>query len=161
HQDYHKMKDAGLLSEEYDGDWAGPYEVEDSREGWAAALVDLIETYYRPAKNQKRVFDVSRVRPEGSRLKTFGGRASGPAPLAVMFHEDASIMHDSIGRRLDGNGAMEIDHAIAKCDVSGGIRRSARMSIMHWRVLPIQHYIHVEETTWEHWTTTISVEVDD
>src|SRR5690606_5746961 len=161
HPDYQKQKDAGLLSEEYVGDWAGAYEVEDSREGWAAALVDLIETYYRPAKSRNRVFDVSRVRAEGSRLKTFGGRASGPAPLAVMLHEVASVLNRRIGRKLDGIGAMEIDHAIAKCVVSGGNRRSARMSIMHWNDPQILDFIRVKQATGEHWTTNISVELDD
>src|SRR5690606_12830219 len=61
----------------------------------------------------------------------------------------------------DGIGAMEIDHAIAKCVVSGGNRRSARMAIMHWNDPQIQDFIHVKETTGEHWTTNISVELDE
>jgi ribonucleoside-triphosphate reductase len=47
HPDYAAMRDAGVLSTEYDPDWMGAFEVEDSREGWAAALVDLIDTHYR------------------------------------------------------------------------------------------------------------------
>jgi adenosylcobalamin-dependent ribonucleoside-triphosphate reductase len=132
HPDYQTMKDAGLLSAEYVSDWDGCYAVDDSREGWADALTDLISTYYRPAKNQNRVFDVSRVRPRGAKLHTFGGTASGPAPLAQMLHEVTDVMNARIGAKLDGIGAMEIDHAIATCVVSGGVRRSARMSIMHW-----------------------------
>lgn len=161
HPDYQKMVEAGLISTEYVGDWAGAFEVDDSREGWAEALVDLIETYYRPAKNQNRVFDVSRVRPEGSRLKTFGGRASGPLPLAVMLHEVAGVMNERMGRKLDGISAMEIDHAIAKCVVSGGNRRSARMAIMHWADPQVFEFIRIKQTTGEHWTTNISVEVED
>jgi adenosylcobalamin-dependent ribonucleoside-triphosphate reductase len=161
HADYEKMSAAGLLSLEYADGWAGAYEVEDSREGWSDALVDLIGTYYRPAHNQKRVFDVSRVRPEGSRLKTFGGRASGPLPLATMLHEVAGVMNARIGDRLDGLSAMAIDHAIAKCVVSGGNRRSARMAIMHWNDPQIEDFISIKATTGEHWTTNISVEVDD
>src|SRR5690606_36612757 len=125
HPDYAKMKDACLPWNEYDHQWPGAFEVEDSREGWAAALTDLLSTYYRSAKNKNRVIDVSRVRAEGSRLKTFGGRASGPLPLAVMLHEVAEVMNQHTGRKLSGIGAMEIDHAIAKCVVSGGNRRSA------------------------------------
>src|SRR5690554_6384460 len=113
------MKDAGLLSNEYDHEWPGAFEVEDSRDAWAAALVDLIQTFYRERKNKNRVFDVSRVRAEGARLETLGGRASGPAPLAVMLHEVAEVMNQHTGRKLTGIGAMEIDHAIAKCVVSG------------------------------------------
>lgn len=161
HQDYQKLKDAGLLSNEYDHEWPGAFEVEDSREGWAAALTDLLSTYYRSAKNKNRVFDVSRVRAEGSRLKTFGGRASGPLPLAVMLHEVAEVMNQHIGRQLTGIGAMEIDHAIAKCVVSGGNRRSARMAIMHWDDPQIHEFLLCKSDTDKHWTTNISVEVDD
>ena len=160
HPDYQKMRDAGLLSEQFVSDWDGCYEVDDSREGWADALVDLIETYYRPAKHQNRVFDVSRVRGEGERLKTFGGRASGPLPLARMLHEVAEVMNFRIGTKLDGLGAMEIDHAIATCVVSGGNRRSARMAIMHWADPQIFAFLRCKALTGKHWTTNISVEVD-
>lgn len=161
HPDYQKMKDVGLLSTEYVGDWSGAFEVEDSREGWASALVDLIDTYYRDAQNQYRVFDVSRVRAEGARLKTFGGRASGPMPLAAMLREVAAVLNGCIGQKLDGISAMRIDHAIAKCVVSGGNRRSARMSMMHWSDPQIFEFIRIKQETGEHWTTNISVEVDD
>ena len=161
HPDYTKMKEAGVLSTEYDSDWEGSFEVEDSREGWAAALTDLLSTYYRTPKNLNRVFDVSRVRAEGSRLKTFGGRASGPLPLAVMLHEVAEVMNQHTGRKLSGIGAMEIDHAIAKCVVSGGNRRSARMAIMHWDDPQIFEFLEAKQDTDKHWTTNISVEVDD
>lgn len=161
HPDYQKMKDAGLLSNEYDHEWPGAFEVEDSREGWAAALVDLIQTFYRERKNQNRVFDVSRVRAEGARLKTFGGRASGPLPLAVMLEEVSSILNTCYLNELDGISSMEIDHAIAKCVVSGGNRRSARMAIMHWDDPQIFEFLEAKQDTDKHWTTNISVEVDD
>ena len=159
HPDYQKMKDAGVLSVAYSDGWDGAFEVEDSREGWATALVDLIQTYYRPAKNQHRVFDVSRVRAEGARLKTFGGRASGPMPLAVMLRAVADVFNKNIGTGLDGISAMEVDHAIAQCVVSGGNRRSARMSIMRWDDPQIQDFINLKANG-GHWTTNISVEVD-
>lgn len=161
HPDFEKMRDAGVLSTEYVSDWDGCYEVADSREGWSDALVDLIETYYRPARNVNRVFDVSRVRGEGERLKTFGGRASGPLPLAHMLHEVSDVLNGCIGSRLDGISAMEIDHAIAKCVVSGGNRRSARMSIMHWNDGQVDAFLRCKGATGKHWTTNISVEVDD
>lgn len=160
HPDYQKMKDAGILSDDYDSDWPGAFEVEDSREGWAAALTDLLSTYYRHAKNTNRVFDVSRVRAEGARLKTFGGRASGPLPLALMLHEVSTVMNKHDGDMLSGIGAMEIDHAIAKCVVSGGNRRSARMAIMHWDDPQIEEFLRCKSDTGKHWTTNISVEVD-
>lgn len=160
HPDYQKLADAGVLSTEYDHQWAGSYEVEDSREGWADALVDLIKTFYRETKNQNRVFDVSRVRGEGARLKTFGGRASGPLPLARMLLEIADVLNERIGSLLDGIGAMEIDHAIATCVVSGGNRRSARMAIMHWADPQVFEFLKCKADSGKHWTTNISVEVD-
>lgn len=162
HQDYEKMQKAGVLSERYSPDWDGAFVIEDSREGWAAALVDLIQTHYRPeVQNYYRVYDVSRVRPAGARLKTFGGTASGPLPLAQMLIQICGILSSGEGKRLAGLGAMEIDHAIAQCVVAGGVRRSARMAMMHWADPQIMEFIRIKQTTGSHWTTNISVEVDE
>lgn len=162
HQDYDAMKAAGLLSEEYTSDWSGAFQIEDSREGWADALVDLIDTHYRDdVKNRKRVFDVSRVRPAGARLLTFGGRASGPQPLAKMLRLVTEVFNRAVGLPLDGISAMEIDHAIAECVVSGGVRRSARMSMMHWDDPQILEFIRIKTGAAAHWSTNISVEVDE
>ncbi|AVJ50797.1 ribonucleotide reductase [Mycobacterium phage OlanP] len=163
HPDYEAMKEAGVLSTEYDPDWAGAFIVEDSREGWAAALVDLIDTHYRDEVSHfQRVYDVSRVRPFGAKLKTFGGTASGPLPLARMLIDVCEILseiaHD--GERLTGVAAMEIDHAIAQCVVAGGVRRSARMAMMHWNDPQIDKFMSIKQDTGKHWTTNISVEVD-
>ncbi|QFG12459.1 ribonucleotide reductase [Streptomyces phage Alvy] len=176
HQDYEEMKAAGLLSTEYDSDWAGAFEVEDSREGWADALVDLIDTFMtdEPVKHKQRVYDVSRVRCKGSRLKTFGGTASGPGPFARMLQEVAVVLNGAVGERHvevgDGFGwgyehltpveAMEIDHAIAECVVSGGVRRSARMAICRWNDPFIDAFLDCKADGSKHWTTNISVEID-
>jgi ribonucleoside-triphosphate reductase len=176
HQDYADMVSAGVLSTEYDSDWAGSFEVEDSREGWAAALVDLIDTFMtdEPVKHSKRVYDVSRVRCKGSRLKTFGGTASGPGPFARMMIEVAKVLNRAAKERHvevgDGFGwsyhhlnpldAMEIDHAIAECVVSGGVRRSARMAICKWNDPFIEDFLDCKKDGSKHWTTNISVEID-
>ncbi|MFJ6680621.1 ribonucleoside-triphosphate reductase, adenosylcobalamin-dependent [Streptomyces werraensis] len=171
HQDYAEMKAAGLLSDEYDSDWAGAFEVEDSREGWAAALVDLIDTFMTDdeVKHSKRVYDVSRVRCKGSRLKTFGGTASGPGPFARMLIEVGRILSRSASEvgewgvepHLTPVEAMEIDHAIAECVVSGGVRRSARMAICRWDDPFIHDFLTAKLDGSKHWTTNISVEIDD
>src|SRR5690606_4979807 len=106
------------------------------------------------------VNDVSRVRPAGARLKTFGGTASGPLPLALMLTEVCRILSEFEGLRLEGIGAMEIDHAIAQCVVAGGVRRSARMAMMHWADPQIMDFIRIKQNSGSHWTTNISVEVD-
>ncbi|BBC53846.1 putative ribonucleotide reductase [Mycobacterium phage PP] len=166
HPDYEAMKEAGVLSTEYDPDWAGAFIIEDSREGWAAALVDLIDTHYRDEVSHfQRVYDVSRVRAAGTKLKTFGGTASGPLPLARMLIDVCKILswthisQTNLGQ-LSGLEAMEIDHAIASCVVAGGVRRSARMSMMHWADPQIEEFINCKKDSGSHWTTNISVEVD-
>lgn len=163
HPDYLKMEAAGVLSSDYTSEWEGAFDIEDSREGWASALVDLVDTYGRQAKNKNRVYDVSRVREEGARLKTFGGRASGPLPLAKMLIEVAEILNRCNAYqdwRVLGMDAMKIDHAIAKCVVSGGVRRSARMAMMHWEDQQIHEFLKCKSKG-DHWTTNISVVVDD
>lgn len=175
HPDYQAMQDAGLLSKEFSHEWEGAFPVEDSREGWAAALVDLIDTYMTDDKVQHtdRVYDLSRVRAKGQPLRTFGGTASGPQPFARLLHEASRVMNESYlsytGTWIVGEDCpismsalhvMEIDHAIGECIVSGGVRRSARMSILHWRDWDIFDFIECKADTGKHWTTNISVEID-
>lgn len=164
HPDYAELVAAGVLSRQFDPDWAGAFQVEDSREGWAAALTDLIDTHYRPdTVHFQRVYDISRIRHAGAKLKTFGGRASGPLPLAHMLIEVSAILSKRAEglQMLDGISAMEIDHAIAQCVVAGGVRRSARMAMMHWADPQIEQFINIKESSGSHWTTNISVELDD
>ncbi|MFF4927438.1 ribonucleoside-triphosphate reductase, adenosylcobalamin-dependent [Streptomyces griseofuscus] len=162
HQDHAAMKEAGYLSEEYSHEWPGAYRVADSREGWAEALVDLIETFLRQdVKNRKRVYDLSGVRHAGAPLRTFGGTASGPVPLSKLLVEVARVMNVAavFKRPVSGLEAMEIDHLIAECVVSGGNRRSARMSMMHWTDPEIHQFINVKKNGGM-WTTNLSVITD-
>jgi ribonucleoside-triphosphate reductase len=163
HADYLDLVEAGLISTEYSHEWAGAYEVGDSREGWAEALGDLIRTSMDPkTTHTARVYDVSRVRPKGSPLKQFGGTASGPEPFAKML-KNVGVILAGVSRgygRLSGPDAMRIDHEIAQCIVSGGVRRSARMSIMHWHDLEIWEFLKIKAEG-GHWTTNVSVEIDN
>lgn len=163
HPDYQALWEAGVLSYEYNYEWPGAFQIEDSREGWASALVDLIDTHYRDEVSHfQRVYDVSRVRPAGAKLRTFGGRASGPVPLAKMLTEVCDVLSDLAyrNRPMTGIDAMDIDHAIAQCVVAGGVRRSARMAMMHWQDDQIFEFIDCKQSSGSHWTTNISVEVD-
>lgn len=159
HRDFAKINTSALYSES----WDGAYQVQDSREGWAAALTDLIDTFYRDdVKHSQRVYDVSLIRPEGAKLKTYGGTASGPAPFARMLQlvtERLNTCH-RVGT-LDALDLMDIDHAIAQCVVAGGVRRSARMSIVKWDDPAIFDFIACKSDFASHWTTNISVQVDD
>lgn len=170
HRDYDDMKAAGLLSDQYSPNYTGRYcEVEDSREGWADALADLIEAAWDRDASRVRVYDVSRIRCKGSRIKSFGGTASGPAPLAKMLRDVGRILTDLAhglndplrGLDLDPLTAMEIDHAIGECVVAGGVRRSARMSILPWNDPFIGEFVACKTDPSMHWTTNISVAVDD
>jgi adenosylcobalamin-dependent ribonucleoside-triphosphate reductase len=163
HPDYAAMKAAGVLSEDYSHEWGGAFPVEDSREGWSDALVDLIDTYQAEAvKHVDRVYDVSRVRGAGEPLRTFGGTASGPRPFARMMLDIAEVMNGATGKaHLSPLDAMEIDHAIAECVVSGGNRRSARMSMVEWDDPEVFDFIRCKADSGKHWTTNISVVIDD
>ncbi|MFD8886449.1 ribonucleoside-triphosphate reductase, adenosylcobalamin-dependent [Streptomyces erythrochromogenes] len=160
HGDYLDLVEAGLISTEYSHEWAGAYQVQDSREGWAEALGDLIRTAHAPeTRHTARVYDVSRVRAKGEPLKQFGGTASGPAPFGQMLQAVGLVLKEGTGRPLHGIDAMRIDHEIAQCIVSGGVRRSARMSIMHWRDPLIYTFLRIKAEG-GHWTTNVSVEID-
>jgi adenosylcobalamin-dependent ribonucleoside-triphosphate reductase len=157
------MKAAGVLSEDYSHEWGGAFPVEDSREGWSVALVDLLDTHYRQdVKHADRVYDVSRVRGAGEPLRTFGGTASGPRPFARMLLDIGAVMNGAAGKaHLSPLEAMEIDHAIAECVVSGGNRRSARMSMVEWDDPFIFDFIGCKTDSGKHWTTNISAVIDD
>lgn len=134
--------------------------VEDSREGWADALATLIRAHYEEGSERTLIFDVSNVREEGAPLKTFGGHASGPAPLVRMLTKINDTLNDRSQEKLTGMDAMLIDHYIAECVVAGGNRRSARMAIMHWKDAQIEEFLDCKKDGKAHWTTNISVEVD-
>ena len=100
--------------------------VRDSKEGWAKALRQLIALLY---SGEIPKWDVSRVRPAGSRLKTFGGRASGPAPLVDLFNFVVKVFKDAQGRKLSSIECHDIMCKIGEVVVVGGVRRSAMISL--------------------------------
>lgn len=164
HPDYQKMVDAGLISTEFSHEWAGAFHIADTREGWSAAMTDLIATYYLDeVKHYDRVYNVTPVREEGRPLVSFGGTASGPLPLAIMLHAIAEIINKraATGLALTPIDLMEIDHVLAICVVSGGNRRSARMAMVAWDDPYIFDFINCKSDTGKHWTTNISVAIDD
>jgi len=100
--------------------------VADSKEGWANAYRQLIEQLFE-GKIPK--FNVSRVRPAGSRLKTFGGRASGPQPLVDLFDHTIVTFQKAAGRNLTPLEVHSIMTKIGEVVVVGGVRRSAMISL--------------------------------
>jgi len=100
--------------------------VGDSRPGWAKSLKELIAMLYT---GQVPKFDVSEVRPAGARLKTFGGRASGPQPLIELFNFCIEKFKGAAGRRLYPIECHDLMCKIGEVVVVGGVRRSALISL--------------------------------
>ena len=100
--------------------------VEDSKTGWAKAYKELIAMLYT---GQIPKIDVNKVRPAGARLKTFGGRASGPQPLVNLFDFTINTFKNAVGRQLDCLEAHDIVCKIGEVVVVGGVRRSALISL--------------------------------
>ena len=100
--------------------------VADSKEGWARGLRDLISFLYT---NRIPKIDTSKIRPAGARLKTFGGRASGPEPLIDLFDFTINTFKKSRGRKLTSIECHDLMCKIGQVVVVGGVRRSALISL--------------------------------
>jgi ribonucleoside-diphosphate reductase alpha chain len=100
--------------------------VEDSKEGWAKAFRELITLLIAGRIPQ---WNVEKVRPAGSRLKTFGGRASGPEPLVRLFEFSVALFRRAAGRKLTPLEAHDLMCMVADVVVVGGVRRSAMISL--------------------------------
>ena len=100
--------------------------VADSKLGWAKALKELVGLLYA---GQIPQWDLSKVRPAGAPLKTFGGRASGPAPLDELFKFCVKTFQEAHGRKLNSVECHDIVCKIAEIVVVGGVRRSALISL--------------------------------
>ena len=100
--------------------------VKDSKEGWAKAFRQLLALLWA---GEIPKWDITRVRPAGARLKTFGGRASGPAPLVELFNFAVKTFKDAQGRRLSSLECHDLMCFIGQIVVVGGVRRSAMISL--------------------------------
>ena len=100
--------------------------VPDSKIGWAGSFRRLISHLY---SGERPTWDCSRLRPAGTPLKTFGGRASGPAPLEALFSFTSEIFQKACGRRLSDLEVHDIICKVGEAVVVGGVRRSALISL--------------------------------
>ena len=100
--------------------------VADSKEGWARSFKDLIGYLY---SNRVPKLDFSNIRPAGERLKTFGGRASGPQPLQDLFEFTTGVFKNAQGRKLSSIECHDIVCKTGEVVVVGGVRRSALLSL--------------------------------
>jgi ribonucleoside-diphosphate reductase alpha chain len=100
--------------------------VKDSKEGWAKAFRQVLALLWA---GEIPKWDVSRVRPAGARLKIFGGRASGPAPLVELFNFAITTFKNAQGRKLTSIECHDLMCFIGQIVVVGGVRRSAMISL--------------------------------
>lgn len=100
--------------------------VEDSREGWANAYLEFLNKLYQ---GHHLNVDTSQIRPAGARLKTFGGRASGPEPFVRLIKFTANSFYEARGRKLKSLEVHDLVCQIADSIISGGVRRSALISL--------------------------------
>jgi len=100
--------------------------VKDSKEGWAKAYRQVLSLLWA---GEIPKWDVSKVRPAGAKLKTFGGRASGPAPLIDLFNFTIAKFKGAAGRKLSSIECHDIMCKIGEVVVVGGVRRSAMISL--------------------------------
>ena len=100
--------------------------VKDSKEGWAKAFRQVLALLWA---GEIPKWDVSLVRPAGARLKTFGGRTSGPAPLVDLFNFSVKIFKEAQGRKLSSIECHDLMCKIGEVVVVGGVRRSAMISL--------------------------------
>jgi ribonucleoside-triphosphate reductase len=100
--------------------------VQDSKAGWAKAFRELVSLLIG---GQVPRWDLSKIRPAGARLKTFGGRASGPKPLEDLFRFTVDTFKRAAGRKLTSIECHDIVCKVAEIVVVGGVRRSALISL--------------------------------
>lgn len=100
--------------------------IEDSKEGWSLGFRELLENLYNGVHP---TWDVSKIRPAGARLKTFGGRASGPGPLEDVFRFTTSLAYKARGRKFSTDECHDLCCVIARSVIVGGVRRAAMLSL--------------------------------
>ena len=108
------------------GQALGRVTIQDSKPGWADSVKTLMQSLY---DGQNIYFDYSEIRPEGARLMTMGGRASGPQPLIKLHDFIRETMHNAQGRQLTSLECHDICNQIAEIVVVGGVRRSSQISL--------------------------------
>lgn len=104
-----------------------PHQVGDSREGWCESLGCLLRAFFTGSRLPN--FDYSRVRPEGSPIRGFGGVASGPAPLEKLHRQVIALLSGRAGQVLTSSDITDIMNMAGKCVVSANVRRSAQIAL--------------------------------
>lgn len=160
HPDYEAVKP--YCSTKYSSEAMLADPVEDTREGWVSVLSWILNAAWNDGEPREVFVDVTNLRAKGARLRGVGGVASGPFPLVVMATNVVRIINElGVDHKPVSIDVMNLDHEIARCVVSGNIRRSARIEVKSWLDGDIFDFIEFKNTTKDHWTANVSVEVDD
>ncbi len=120
----------------FTSDGAGVHVVQDSKVGWADSLKCLMYALY---DGKDLGMDYSLVRPQGARLKTMGGRASGPAPLITLHNFVREVFSKAQGRKLTPLEVHDVCNQIAEIVVVGGVRRSSQISLSDLKDEEMKH----------------------
>jgi len=134
HADYEKLIEVGALDrdafEERDTDIM--YVVPDDREGWVKAHALIVDSHFRQTiafEFSRVVIDITNIRPYGTRIKGFGGVASGPEPLVTLLNDVNEILNESFERKLTSVEMTDIANLIGTTVVAGNVRRSAEIAL--------------------------------
>lgn len=108
----------------------------DSKQGWAVGFHKYLKGLW---SGHCFSYDLSEIRPKGSRLKTFGGRASGPEPLKELIEFSITLLKEASGRKLNSIECYDLVCKIASCVVVGGVRRSATLNLSNFSDQRMRH----------------------
>jgi len=118
------------------GDIMPKYVIQDSKEGWAEAFVHGLKTWF---SGRNVIFDFSQLRQKGARLHTMGGRSSGPEPLVELIDFARKMVFSSQGKQLTSLQVHDLCCKIGEIVISGGVRRSAMISLSDLDDMGLRH----------------------
>ncbi|MCL4164600.1 UNVERIFIED_CONTAM: hypothetical protein GTU68_042247, partial [Idotea baltica] len=104
------------------------YIIDDCREGWVLAFIDLVHSYTLHPEYGRFSYDFSEIRPSGTPIKGFGGEASGPGELEKLLFRVDEFFGSMVGRRMNSVDITDLMNMVGKCVVAGNVRRSAEIA---------------------------------
>lgn len=117
--------------------------IPDTREGWVESLRLLLGCYMQGCNLP--IFDYTQIRKEGEPIKTFGGKASGPAPLKSMHDQITNIFSARAGELITVTDIVDIMNIIGVCVVSGNVRRTAEIALGEYND---EEYLKLKDYKW-------------